>query len=404
MHVNGNQCPQTSICHSMTSRKLSSRSEQLSPFHVMDILAQAKALSQQGKEIYHLEIGEPDFATAEPIVDAGIDALKQYKTHYTPALGLPELRAAIAAYYDRKFSLSIDPRRIIITPGASGALQLAILCLLDAGENVLMADPGYPCNKNIAQVLAAEAIAVPVDADNNYQLDAKSVSQHWNSRTRAAMVASPSNPTGTILPRDQLASLCRFVENKQGCLIIDEIYQGLVYENDDYTALEVSDECFVINSFSKYFGMTGWRLGWMVVPEFYVDAIDRVAQNIYLAPPTVSQFAALTALQAETQIILDARRDEFKKRRDFLLPALEQMGFEVAVKPQGAFYIYANCHRFTDDSFSWVKNLLVEQGVALTPGIDFGNHLANIHCRFAYTQSLEILQQAVDKIDAFIRT
>jgi len=404
MHVNGNQCPQTSICHSMTSRKLSSRSEQLSPFHVMDILAQAKALSQQGREIYHLEIGEPDFATAEPIVDAGIDALKQYKTHYTPTLGLPELRAAIAAYYDRKFSLSIDPRRIIITPGASGALQLAILCLLDAGENVLMADPGYPCNKNIAQVLAAEAIAVPVDADNNYQLDAKSVSQHWNSRTRAAMVASPSNPTGTILPRDQLASLCRFVEKKQGCLIVDEIYQGLVYENDDYTALEVSDECFVINSFSKYFGMTGWRLGWMVVPEFYVDAIDRVAQNIYLAPPTVSQFAALTALQAETQIILDARRDEFKKRRDFLLPALEQMGFEVAVKPQGAFYIYANCHRFTDDSFSWVKNLLVEQGVALTPGIDFGNHLANIHCRFAYTQSLEILQQAVDKIDAFVRT
>jgi len=404
MHVNGNQCPQTSICHSMTSRKLSSRSEQLSPFHVMDILAQAKALSQQGKEIYHLEIGEPDFATAEPIVDAGIDALKQYKTHYTPALGLPELRTALAAHYDRKFSLSIDPRRIIITPGASGALQLAILCLLDAGENVLMADPGYPCNKNIAQVLAAEAIAVPVDADNNYQLDAKSVSQHWNSRTRAAMVASPSNPTGTILPRDQLASLCRFVEKKQGCLIVDEIYQGLVYEDDDYTALEVSDECFVINSFSKYFGMTGWRLGWMVVPEFYVDAIDRVAQNIYLAPPTVSQFAALTALQAETQVILDARRDEFKKRRDFLLPALEQMGFEVAVKPQGAFYIYANCHRFTDDSFSWVKNLLVEQGVALTPGIDFGNHLANIHCRFAYTQSLEILQQAVDKIDAFVRT
>ncbi len=388
----------------MTSRKLSSRSEQLSPFHVMDILAQAKALSQQGKEIYHLEIGEPDFATAEPIVDAGIDALKQYKTHYTPALGLPELRAAIAAHYDRKFSLSIDPRRIIITPGASGALQLAILCLLDAGENVLMADPGYPCNKNIAQVLAAEAIAVPVDAENNYQLDAKSVAQHWNSRTRAAMVASPSNPTGTILPRDQLASLCRFVEKKQGCLIVDEIYQGLVYENDDYTALEVSDECFVINSFSKYFGMTGWRLGWMVVPEFYVDAIDRIAQNIYLAPPTVSQFAALTALQAETQVILDARRDEFKKRRDFLLPALEQMGFEVAVKPQGAFYIYANCHRFTDDSFSWVKNLLVEQGVALTPGIDFGNHLANIHCRFAYTQSLEILQQAVDKIDAFVRT
>jgi aspartate/methionine/tyrosine aminotransferase len=253
-------------------------------------------------------------------------------------------------------------------------------------------------------VLAAETVAVPVSAENHYQLDAKSLARHWNSRTRAAMVATPSNPTGTILPKQQLADLCQFVERKQGKLIVDEIYQGLVYESDEYTALGISDECFVINSFSKYFGMTGWRLGWMVVPEFYVDAIDRIAQNIYLAPPTVSQFAALTALEAETQVILDARRDEFKQRRDYLLPALQQMGFEVAVKPQGAFYIYANCERFTDDSFSWVKRLLVEQGVALTPGIDFGSHLANKHCRFAYTQSLEKLQQAVDKIDAFIRT
>ena len=388
----------------MTSRKLSRRSQELNPFHVMDILAQAKALSQQGKTIYHLEIGEPDFATAEPIVNAGIDTLKQYKTHYTPALGLPELRESIAAYYDRKFSLDIDPRRVIITPGASGALQLAILCLLDAGDNVLLADPGYPCNKNIAQVLAAEAIAVPVSAENYYQLEAKSVARHWNNRTRAAMVATPSNPTGTILPSEQLASLSQFVERKQGRLIVDEIYQGLVYEGEEYTALNVSDECFVINSFSKYFGMTGWRLGWMVVPEFYVDAIDRIAQNIYLAPPTVSQFAALAALNAETQTILDARRDEFKQRRDFLLPALEQLGFEVAVKPQGAFYIYANCSRFTDDSFSWVQKLLIEQGVALTPGIDFGAHRANEHCRFAYTQSLDTLQRAVDKIDAFIRT
>ncbi len=388
----------------MTTPKLSRRAEQLSPFHVMDILAQAKALSQQGKSIYHLEVGEPDFATAEPIINAGIDALKQYRTHYTPALGLPELREQIAGYYERKFSIEVDPRRVIITSGASGALQLAMLCLLDAGDNVLLSDPGYPCNQNIAQILAAEAVAVPVSAGSHYQLDAESVALHWNSRTRAAMVASPSNPTGTILPREQLESLCRFVEKKQGRIIVDEIYQGLVYEQEEYTALDVSHECFVINSFSKYFGMTGWRLGWMVVPDFYVDAIDRIAQNIFLAPPTISQIAALTALKVETQVILDARRDEFRQRRDFLLPALEQMGFEVAVKPQGAFYIYANCHRFTDDSFSWVNRLLDEQGVAVTPGIDFGSHLANIHCRFAYTQSLEILQQAVDKIDTFVRT
>lgn len=369
----------------------------------MDILAQAKMLSDQGRTIYHLEVGEPDFATAESIVNAGIDALKQYKTHYTPALGLPELRAAVAAYYHRKFSLRINPERIIITPGASGALQLALSCLLDAGENVLLPDPGYPCNRNIAQVLAIETISIPVTAQCNYQLNAESIAPYWNDKTGAVMVASPSNPTGTLLTASQLKQLDQFVRQKQGRLIVDEIYQGLVYADNDVTALEASDECFVINSFSKYFGMTGWRIGWMVVPEDYVDAIDRIAQNIFLAPPTVSQYAALNALKAETQVELDARRDEFKRRRDFLLPALTQLGFEIAVKPQGAFYIYANCERFTDDSFNWVKKLLDEQGVALTPGIDFGDYLANKHCRFAYTQSIELLEQAVDKIGAFIK-
>ena len=398
------QQPGSKQPRSKQPRPLSRRAAELSPFHVMDILAQARNLAQQGKTIYHLEIGEPDFSTAEVIIDAGIDALKQSKTHYTPALGLPELRRGIAEYYDRKFSLQIDPQRIIVTPGASGALQLAIACLLDAGDNVLLADPGYPCNRNIAQVLAVEAIAIAVGAESNYQLDAHALAQHWNSKTRAAMVATPSNPTGTVLPKEQMAALCQFIELKQGRLIVDEIYQGLVYDGNDYTALSISDECFVINSFSKYFGMTGWRLGWMVVPPAYVEAIDRIAQNIFLAPATVSQYAALAALKSETQIILDTRRDEFKQRRDFLLPALQQLGFSISVKPQGAFYIYANCEKFTDDSFNWVKKLLVEQGVALTPGIDFGEHEAGKYCRFAYTQSLEILEQAVDKIDAFIRS
>jgi aspartate/methionine/tyrosine aminotransferase len=382
---------------------LSKRAKNLSPFHVMDILAQAKALTQQGRTIYHMEVGEPDFATAECIINAGIDALKQLKTHYTPALGLPELRHAVADYYDRKFSVKINPERIIITPGASGAIQLAMACLLDAGENVLLPDPGYPCNKNIAQVLAVEPIAVPVNAENAYQLDAASIAKYWNDKTRAVMVATPSNPTGTLLPESQLKEICHIVEQNKGTLIVDEIYQGLVYDVDDYTALAISDECFVINSFSKYFGMTGWRIGWMVVPEFYADAIDRIAQNIFLAPATMSQYAALTALKAETQTELDARRDEFKRRRDFLLPALEQLGFKIAVQPQGAFYIYANCEKFTDDSYDWVNQLLIKQGVALTPGLDFGNYQANIHCRFAYTQSLDVLERAVDKIDAFVR-
>ena len=387
----------------MTSKNLSTRASKLSPFHVMDILAQAKAMTLQGETVHHLEIGEPDFATADCIIQSGIRALQQCKTHYTSALGLPELRHAIAEYYDRKFSVTVDPERIVVTPGASGAIQLAISCLLDAGDNVLLSDPGYPCNRNITQVLASEAIAIPTDADNFYQLTSDLVDKHWNEKTRAAIVATPSNPTGTIMPAQQLKALCQAVEEKQGCLIVDEIYQGLVYDSDEYTALEISDECFVINSFSKYFGMTGWRVGWMVVPEFYVDAIDRIAQNIFLAPPTISQYAAITALETETQFVLDERRDQFKKRRDFLLPVLEQLGFKIAAKPRGAFYIYANCENFTDDSYPWVKQLLSNQGVALAPGIDFGDYLAEKHCRFAYTQPVDILEQAVEKIAAFVK-
>jgi aspartate/methionine/tyrosine aminotransferase len=217
------------------------------------------------------------------------------------------------------------------------------------------------------------------------------------------MVATPSNPTGSVLPKSTLAELSRLIEKKKGRLIVDEIYQGLVYEKENYTALQVSDECFIINSFSKYFGMTGWRIGWMIVPEYYVDVIDRIAQNIFLAPPTISQYAALTALSDSTQQVLDERRNEFRQRRDFLLPALKQLGFDIVAEPEGAFYIYANCERFTDDTFSWVKQLLSQQGVALTPGLDFGTYRAEKHCRFAYTLSLELMEQAVDRIGAFIR-
>jgi aspartate/methionine/tyrosine aminotransferase len=386
----------------MSSHYQSRRATSLSPFHVMDILAQARLLERQGKSVFHMEVGEPDFATPDCIIDAGVAALKQHKTHYTPALGLPQLREAVAEYYQRKFSVAIDPRRIVITPGASGALQLAIGCLLDAGDDVLLADPGYPCNKNIAEVMACHAVSIPVGPDSGYQLSVAHIDEYWTDRTRAAMVATPSNPTGTTLTQQQLRELCLAAESRGGCLIVDEIYQGLVYEAQDHTALSVSDECIVINSFSKFFGMTGWRVGWMVVPECYIDAIDRIAQNIFLAPPTVSQYAAITALQESTAEVLDQRRDEFQQRRDFLLPALQQMGFGIAVKPQGAFYIYANCEAFTDDSYEWIRQLLNEEGVALTPGIDFGSYQAEKHCRFAYTLPSESLQQAVDKIDAFI--
>ena len=380
-----------------------SRAQTIPPFHVMDLLARARQLESEGRSIIHLEVGEPDFATARPIVDAGIQALRQLKTHYTSATGLPELRQAIADHYQRKFGLSIDSRRVVVTPGASGALQLALSVLTDTGDSILLTDPGYPCNRNIAKVLGVDSIDVPVTAAMQYQLNASHITEHWQANTRAAMVASPSNPTGTIIEADTMQALIKAVADADGNLIVDEIYQGLVYDAEQYTALSLSDDVFVVNSFSKYFGMTGWRLGWMVVPENYIDAVDRVAQNIFLAPPTISQHAALAAFEPATEEILQRRVTMFKERRDYLLPVLTEMGFKVTAQPQGAFYVYADCSAITDDSFQWTKDLLEKEGVAVTPGIDFGEFEANTHVRFSYTRSVDELKRAMCRIARFIK-
>lgn len=382
---------------------LSSRARSVKPFHVMDLLARAQEMQAQGREVLHLGAGEPDFATAQPIIDAGIAALQQQRTHYTAATGLPALRQAVADFYARKFGLSIDAHRIIITPGASGALQLALACLLDAGDEVLLSDPGYPCNRNIAELLAIKARALPVNAAQNYQLNAAQIEAEWGADTRAAMVSTPSNPTGTRLEADAMQALLAAVAHKQGVLIVDEIYQGLVYEVEDCTALQYSDDVFVINSFSKYFGMTGWRLGWMVVPDGFVTAIDRMAQNLFLAAPTPSQYAALAAFTPETETMLQQRRVEFQQRRDYLLPALQALGFKIANQPQGAFYIYANCSAITQDAFRWCHDLLEQSGVAVTPGIDFGDYQAEQHVRFAYTRPIVELQRAMQLITEFIQ-
>lgn len=361
-------------------------------------------MEAEGRSIIHLEVGEPDFATARPIVDAGIQALRQLKTHYTAATGLPELRQAIADHYQRKFGLLIDPRRVVVTPGASGALHLALAVLTDPADSILLADPGYPCNRNIAKVLGINNINLAVTAETRYQLDAAHIHQHWQANTRAAIVASPANPTGMLIEREVMAGLIAAVAKAGGHLIVDEIYQGLVYEHAEYTALSLSEDVFVVNSFSKYFGMTGWRLGWMVVPENYIDAVDRVAQNIFLAPPTLSQYAALAAFEPETEEILQRRVAIFKERRDYMLPVLREMGFKISAQPQGAFYIYADCSDVTRDSFSWTKQLLETEGVAVTPGIDFGEFEAGTHVRFAYTRSIEDLKRAMCRITRFIQS
>lgn len=378
------------------------RMAHIQPFHVMALLARARVLESQGHDIVHMEIGEPDFPTPAPIVAAGQRALAAGLTHYTPALGLPELRAAISHFYRDHHGVAVDPGRIVVTPGASGALHLVLALLVDRDQQVLLTDPGYPCNRNFVYLVEGEPVGVPVDAATGYQLTAAMAEQHWTERTRVLMVASPANPTGTLLGQGELAALQQLAQGRSARLVVDEIYHGLTYDSDAPTALAVSDELFVINSFSKYFGMTGWRLGWIVAPPDQVEGLERLAQNLYLAAPTLSQHAALAAFTPETRAILEERRAAFQARRDYLLPALRELGFVIPVTPQGAFYLYADCSRFTDDSFAFSRQLLEEAGVAITPGLDFGAHRAAQHVRFAYTTDIPRLREGVERIRRFV--
>jgi aspartate/methionine/tyrosine aminotransferase len=382
----------------MTPR--ATRLSKIEPFHVMDILARARAMEAQGRSVIHMEIGEPDFPTAPAIVQAGIAALEAGRTHYTPALGLPELRAAIAASYPAH--ARPDAGRVAVTPGASGALQLIFAALINPGDQVLMADPGYPCNRHFVSLFEGEPRAIPVDASTGYQLNAELVRRHWTGRTVGVLLASPSNPTGTIIAPDEMAQIVRAVEERGGVLIVDEIYHGLVYGEQAVTALTHSPNLFVVNSFSKYYGMTGWRLGWLVAPASYVPAIDKLAQNIFLAASTPAQYAALAAYDAGVQQELQKRRDIFRERRDFLLPALRELGFEIPLVPQGAFYLYADCSRFTDDSQAFALRLLDQTGVAITPGLDFGSHRAARHVRFSYANTLDNLREGVARLRNYL--
>lgn len=376
--------------------------EKISPFHVMKLLERAKQLESQGRSIIHMEVGEPDFTTPQPIIDAGRQALADGRTHYTPAMGLPELRKAISGHYKQRYQLDISPKRVAVTPGASGALQLLLSVLINPGEGVLMADPGYPCNRNFVHLVGGLPQTINVGAETDYQLSAQLVAQSWSDNTKAVLVASPSNPTGTMLSRQELAEIYNVVENNGGYLIVDEIYQGLIYGAESHSALEISDKIFVINSFSKYFGMTGWRLGWLVAAQEAVAALDKLAQNIFLSAPTPAQYAALSAFSATTTAILEQRKDIFRQRRDYLLPALEQIGFKFRTKPQGAFYLYGDCSQLTDDSASFAHELLEQKGVAVTPGLDFGSNSPEKHLRFAYTTDIELLRIGVKRMGELV--
>ncbi|HYQ70695.1 MAG TPA: pyridoxal phosphate-dependent aminotransferase [Gammaproteobacteria bacterium] len=382
--------------------KTATRMQRIQPFHVMALLGRARELEAAGRSIIHMEIGEPDFVTPQPVIDAGIDALTAGYTHYTPAVGLAALRARIAAFYGEHYGVSVEPERIVITPGASAALQLVMAVLVNPGDRVLMADPGYPCNRNFVYLVNGEPVGIPVTAATGYQPSPGQVEAHWSQDTAALLVASPSNPTGTLLDAGTLQAFHEFTRARGGALVVDEIYHGLVYDETATTALAVSGDVFVINSFSKYFGMTGWRLGWLVAPRHMVPEFDKLAQNLFLAAPTLSQYAALRAFDADNLEILEARRAAFRERRDYLLPALRELGFDIPALPAGAFYLYADCSRFTADSHAFSQRLLEEAGVAITPGTDFGTFRPERHVRFAYTTSLENLQEGVRRLRDFL--
>lgn len=382
----------------------SRRSQDIAPFHVMSLLARAQALEQQGFDVIHLEIGEPDFTTADPIVRAGQAALAAGHTRYTAARGLPALRAAIAGYYGTRYNLDLDPERILVTPGGSGALLLASSLLVDPDRHWLLADPGYPCNRHFLRLVEGAAQLVPVGPQTAYQLTPALVDAHWNAASVGALVASPANPTGTVLPADALSALSQSLKARGGHLVVDEIYHGLTYGMDAPSVLQVDDDAFVLNSFSKYFGMTGWRLGWLVAPPQAVPELEKLAQNLYISASSIAQHAALACFEPDTLAIFEQRRHAFQARRDYLLPALRELGFRIEVEPEGAFYLYCDVSGFTDDAQAFCAHFLETEHVAFTPGLDFGHYRANQHVRLAYTQEIPRLQDAVARIRRGLET
>ena len=374
----------------------------IAPFHVVELLTRARQLEAEGRDIIHMEVGEPDFPTPPAIAAAAVNAINSQKTLYTQALGLPELREAISGFYRQRYGLEVPASRVAVTNGASGALNLAFACLTDPGREWLLADPGYPCNRHILRTYEGVPVGLPVDAGSNFQPTPAQVAAAWTDRTTGLLVASPANPTGTLLTLPEIIALAETCRADHGHFLVDEIYHGLTYEVDAPTACAAGDDIWVINSFSKYFQMTGWRLGWMVIPEPHLRDVEKLAQNLTLCPSTPAQYAALAAFQPETNALLEERRKEFRQRRDFLTPALEAIGFRVTARPEGAFYLYCDCSALAADSFAFAQDLLEHAGVAATPGLDFGSNAPERHIRFAYTTNIERLGEAVERLRRYL--
>ena len=394
--------------------RISQRASRIAPFYVMEMAKSAKQLADQVKHsdspLLFLNIGEPDF-TAPPLVqEAAIRAIQEGRTAYTQALGLDALRERISDWYRTRFGVSVPARRIVVTAGASAALQLACLALIESGDEVLMPDPCYPCNRQFVQAADGRAVLLPTTAEQRFQLSAAQVEEHWQAATRGVLLASPSNPTGTSVAMEELIKIHRFVNAKGGITMVDEIYLGLSHDPAfGQTALAIDDQVISINSFSKYFNMTGWRLGWLVVPEDLVAVIERLAQNLFICPSTVAQYAALACFEPDSLSIYEDRRAAFKHRRDQFIPQLNAMGLTVPVMPDGAFYAWADCRQACErlglaDSWAFAEHVMQQAHVVITPGRDFSQHRPGDFVRMSTASSLQTLDNAAQRLRHLLET
>ncbi|QGZ62090.1 pyridoxal phosphate-dependent aminotransferase [Paraburkholderia acidisoli] len=385
--------------------RLAARVDAIQPFYVMELAKEAAALERAGRDIIHMGIGEPDFTAPEPVVEAAAAALRRGVTQYTGALGIHALREAIAAHYQHAYGIHVDPARIVVTAGASAALLLACTALVDRDDEVLMPDPSYPCNRHFVAAAEGKPVLVPSGPEARFQLTAADVERLWTARTRGVLLASPSNPTGTSIEPAELERIVHAVRARGGFTIVDEIYQGLSYDAPPVSALSFGDDVVTVNSFSKYFNMTGWRLGWLVVPPALVGAFEKLTQNLFICASALAQHAALACFEPDTLAIYEARRLEFKRRRDFIAPALESLGFTVPVMPDGAFYVYADCsnvnHAAAGDSDALTRAMLHDAGTVLVPGMDFGVAAPRQYVRLSYATAYARLEEAVERLRGF---
>jgi aspartate/methionine/tyrosine aminotransferase len=379
-------------------RLTAARGEDIQAFEVMDVLARAHALEAAGRHVVHMEIGEPDFTAPPAVVEAGVRALREGRTAYIATLGLPALREAIAAHYLEKFGAAIPASRIVITSGASGGLLTVAALFVEAGDEVLVPDPGYPGYRHFVRAFEGRARALPVSAAQRFQPTLDMVRAAWTERTKGLLLGSPSNPTGTLIEPAELARIAEFIAERGGVLVVDEIYQGLVYGEEPRTAVRLPGDVVIVNSFSKYFCMTGWRLGWVVLPPAAVRGFEKLAQHLFISAPAAAQYAACAAFDRSSISVLEERRREFARRRDFLVPELKAAGLAIPAEPHGAFYVYADCGR---EARAYCMDLLEREAVATTPGVDFGTNGTARCVRFAYTRAMADLAEAARRLRRF---